>query len=539
MKVAIYIRVSTEDQAERGTIENQIEFATKYCDLHQLEIVDWYKDDGISGTVPLELREEGKRMLEDSKEKKFDLLLVYKLDRLGRSARIILNAVHELESYGIKIKSMTEPFDTSDPSGRFLLTILAGVADLERSTILERLWYGANRAAREGKWVGGIVPYGFFVNDEGYLEINEEPLPGCDLSEADVVRKIFYLTTERNYTTGQIADHLNALGVPPSYAKDNRKVSVAGKRKEKTAGIWRASRIGAMLKNETYRGIHRYGKRSKKTREVITREVPAIISEEQWEKAQRVLKSHQIETKNNTRLLNLLKGLVICGECGKKYYLQYFNNSRRPDSQPTYYYICIGKTKEYVRANKRCCSKNVPREWLEQVVWQDILSFAQHPGNVLKEIKPNTEQQRTNHEEMKKERSQIERAILEKGKEKQSILDLFRKKFIFATDVEIQLQKIDDETKVLQEELNRLNLMIENEKYIESQLQNAETVLRELKEKVCEELDFEAKFKIIHSLVKEITVHTIKNPKGRDKANISIKYLFTKGNNHTDKQRNS
>ena len=80
-------------------------------------------------------------------------LLVYKLDRLGRATRVILNAIYDLEKYGVKLKSMTEPFDTGDASGRFLLTILTGVADLERSNILE------------GIWLGGIVPYEYFKND--------------------------------------------------------------------------------------------------------------------------------------------------------------------------------------------------------------------------------------------------------------------------------------------------------------------------------------------------------------------------------------
>ncbi|GBF32016.1 site-specific recombinases [Desulfocucumis palustris] len=67
MRIAIYARVSSDDQAERGTIENQLEFARKYCDLHQLEIQDWYKDDGVTGTIPLEERPEGERLLDDAR----------------------------------------------------------------------------------------------------------------------------------------------------------------------------------------------------------------------------------------------------------------------------------------------------------------------------------------------------------------------------------------------------------------------------------------------------------------------------------------
>lgn len=72
MNAALYPRVSSEDQQERGTIQNQIEFGTKYCDLHQIDIYDWYKDDGVSGTIPLEERSEGLRLLQDAKKGLFD-----------------------------------------------------------------------------------------------------------------------------------------------------------------------------------------------------------------------------------------------------------------------------------------------------------------------------------------------------------------------------------------------------------------------------------------------------------------------------------
>ncbi|GBF34620.1 site-specific recombinases [Desulfocucumis palustris] len=83
MRIAIYARVSSDDQAERGTIENQLEFAHKYCDLHQLNIQDWHKDDGVTGTIPLEERPDGKRLLDNAQAGRFDLLLTYTLDTEG------------------------------------------------------------------------------------------------------------------------------------------------------------------------------------------------------------------------------------------------------------------------------------------------------------------------------------------------------------------------------------------------------------------------------------------------------------------------
>src|SRR5215218_6841983 len=84
-RVALYLRVSSEEQRDRETIEIQREFLEQYCRLYRLEIVDVYADDGVSGTIPLHERPEGRRLLEDAKEGKFSTVLVYRLDRLGRS----------------------------------------------------------------------------------------------------------------------------------------------------------------------------------------------------------------------------------------------------------------------------------------------------------------------------------------------------------------------------------------------------------------------------------------------------------------------
>lgn len=174
--VVVYARVSSDDQQERETIENQIEFAQKYGELHKLNIVGWYKDDGVTGTIGLEQREDGKQLLEDAKSGRFKTVLIYNMKRLGRKARVTLDAIYQLEEHGVKIKSMTEPFDTGDPMGRFIITVLAGQAEFDRDTLLDTLWHGANRHARLGKWLGGIVPFGYRVNEERFLEVNEEPL---------------------------------------------------------------------------------------------------------------------------------------------------------------------------------------------------------------------------------------------------------------------------------------------------------------------------------------------------------------------------
>src|ERR1035437_3702272 len=197
MAVAVYARVSTEEQRERQSINTQREFAESYCQLHSLPVFHVYADDGVSGTVPLEHRPEGSQILKDAVAGRFDQLLVYKLDRLGRETRLILNAVAELEKLGVRIRSMTEEFDTGTSTGRLMLTMLSGFAAHERDVIRERSVAGTNRKAEAGVWLGGVVAYGYIKEGaKGQLRIavNEAPIPGLDLSEADVVRTIYRMS---------------------------------------------------------------------------------------------------------------------------------------------------------------------------------------------------------------------------------------------------------------------------------------------------------------------------------------------------------
>lgn len=530
LEVVVYCRVSSEDQQERETIENQIEFATKFCDLHSYKINGWYKDDGVTGTIPLDSRPDGARLIEDAKAGKVKTVLIYNMKRLGRKARITLDAVYQLEQYGVKIKSMTEPFDTGDPVGRFIITVLAGQAELDRDTTLEIMWQGANRAARKGKWLGGIVPYGYSVNSEGYLEINEQKLPDLEFSEVDVIRLIYNLIANQGCSTIKAADYLNALGIPPSYTKDNRLMK-KGKRKVNTSGIWYPGRIRNMIVNTTYKGIHYYGKRSNKDREVIERKVPAIVSEEIWEKAQKVLKENQIEAMKNSKRQYFLRSLIKCGACGLTYQGTAYTG---PKGLPKAYYICGGKTAYRGPLQGKCTSKNVPRDWIENIVWNDCVNFISNPGEALKELSNNMNEKKTHTTGLLDEIRIIEKAIYDKEIEKQSILDLYRKKIINSTDVEKQLGKIEQERNSLKGRISKLEKQIEAEDTLADQFDTAEELLIQLQDKLKVEPTFEVKRDIVKTLVREIIIKTEENEYGKPVANVSVNYTFSKVVLHTD-----
>lgn len=526
---AKYGRTSSDEQAERGTIQNQIDFGEKYCALHGINVIDeWYLDDGVTGTLPLEERPAGRRLIEDAKAGKFNLLLIYKLDRLGRTSRVILNAVYELEQYGVKVRSMNEPFDTSDPSGKFLLTVLAGVADLDRTTTLQRLWEGANRAAKEGKWLGGIVPFGYYKDEEGYLAISTTPLPGLDMTEASVIYMMYTLSADQRMSCVKIADYFNALGIPTSYIKDDRKIN-KGKRKEKTSGIWTPSRIRNMLVNPTYKGLHIYGKRTKKNRDEIERKVPAIVSENMWDRSISNLKEHQIEALRNAHRQYLLRGLIKCGTCGLNYSGTVYNG---PKGQPKGYYVCNGKNAYRGPKQGKCTSKNVPQEWIEELVWNDIVYFITHPDETLLLLKKEITSKKDTVHTLGNESENIISAIKRKDTEKQSILDLYRKSLIDQSDVELQLSKITKETEVLRDRLNDLNSAIHTEVDIEHRLSDISNYLESLRDNIKEPLSWEDKRSIVKILVKKITVSTGTGENG-DKPQLLIEYNFSQIDTHT------
>lgn len=521
--VAIYVRVSTDDQSERGTIESQIEFATKYCDLHELPIFKIYKDDGVTGTLPLQERPAASQLLQDAKNKRFDTLLVYKLDRLGRATRVILNAIHDFENHGVNLKSMTEPFDMNDASGRFTLTILAGVADLERSNILERMWIGTNRAARQGIWLGGIVPYGYFKNKAKMLEVNEAPLQGLNMSEAEVIRLIYALTVKEKMTTIKIADYLNALGIPPSYVA--RYSPDIGRRKNNTAGIWRPGRVLNMLKSTTYKGIHQYGKRTNKDREIIERAVPAIVDEDTWNKAQAVIKSNFVFSRRNTVHTYLLRNLIKCGKCGYNYHGTVSKNAK--------YYICNGRTSWRAKGQPKCYAKSINMDWMDEMVWNDCLHYINHPEIALNEFdqKENTQNSEDN---FLKEKTLLIKRLKQKDIEKESILDLFRKKFITMKDVENQLSKIGKEIDTIKLHIENIDKKIAFNENVFSARESAEKFLISLREKVnsTAEKTIEFKREIITALVDKIIITTQNDDNDPEKqtVEIGIYYKFNKVN---------
>lgn len=169
MKIGIYIRVSTEDQAKEGySLEVQREYLESFAKREGLEIFKIYQDDGISGYSTE--RPALKELLKDAKEKKFDLVLVYKIDRFSRNLKDLLNLVDELSSSGVSFKSAMEPFDTTTSAGKLMFQQLGSFAEFERNRIAERVFPGMVKGVQRGNWQGArYAPYGYKYSKEKKL----------------------------------------------------------------------------------------------------------------------------------------------------------------------------------------------------------------------------------------------------------------------------------------------------------------------------------------------------------------------------------
>ena len=523
--VALYLRVSTEEQRERQSIDTQREFGAKYTDLHELRVHQVYADDGISGTVPLEKRPEGHRILQAARRGEFNQLLIYKLDRLGRETRLILNAVAELEKLGVRVRSMTEEFDTATATGRLMLTMLSGFAAHERDQIRERSMAGTDRLARAGAWLGGIVPYGYRKegeDKEARIVLSDAEIPGLGISEAEVIRQVYRMAANERATCVRIADFLNTLRVPCSYARDGRLTVVRGKRKQKTSGLWRSGRVRNMLINSTYMGRHEYGKRAKVARQTIVREVPAIVDEATWSKAQQVLKSNFLFGIRSTKHEYLLRGMARCGLCGLTYI---GTHTIRPTGKVDSYYRCNGKHGArgiYGKNGQRCPAKDVNGIFLEEAVWRDVEEFLRNPGDVA-EILRQKMVARIDDRVPEFDRRSLEIALETKAEERSRILSLFRKGRINDAALDAQLDEIATEEGSLRIRLESARNAEPNQEV--AALASVPALLEALRQKLDAGVTWTIKRQLVEVLVDGITVDTIGEGKARQ-AIVRVRYKF-------------
>ena len=336
MKIALYCRVSTLLQFEKGnSIDEQKKRLKAYCVSRGWEDYTFFVDGGHSGSSL------DRPALQDllRKIKKYDVVLVYKLDRLSRNQRDILYLIEDVFiKNGVAFNSITENFDTSTPTGRLMLSMMGAFAELERQQINERMMMGRIASVSKGKWRGGSgVPTGYkFLSvkhgGDGYLHIDE--------AEAMKVRDMF--------TMFENGHNYNSINTKYHFASANV--------------------VRKILENPVYIGKLRYAG------EIYDGGHEPIISVEQFEKVQSIIRHRDADLNfPSLKERHLLTGFLKCS-CGARACYHNVSKKNKDGSRTHYqYYECYTRMAHgRMRKAKTCKNKIWRCADLEAVIWDEI-----------------------------------------------------------------------------------------------------------------------------------------------------------------------
>ena len=339
-RIAFYIRISTDEDHQKYSLPAQTERLEAYCKAHYGDAWDMGKvyRDMESGT---HMNRPGLgQMLFDAESGRFDALLVFRVDRLSRKVHELARMVEELTRCGVVLKSITEPFDTENAAGKMMLQMLGVFAEFEHATIVERTKVGMEKKAKDGKFVGHTVPYGYRLDDSKNLVIHEE--------EAVLIRKIFKMYTVGREGAYSVGRALNEAGYRTR----------AGRK-------WAKQVVLNVLQNPIYMGKLRWKQK------VHDGHHEPIVPEETFEKVRSILNQRAADSKGrqfNNGDDRLFTGVVRCGRCNAPMY----GGGGTKNGVYTPYYVCSKRMR-----GLECRQEYIRAEPLEKALVQDVKTILQ------------------------------------------------------------------------------------------------------------------------------------------------------------------
>lgn len=320
----IYARYSSDKQNEMS-IEGQIAECRKYAERNDILITQEYVDRAQSATT--DRRPSFLRMIEDSKDHSFEIILVYQFDRFARNRNDSGYYKKILADNGVRVVSAKEQI-ASDSSGIITEGMLETINQWFSAQLSEKVQRGMGQNAEKCKYNGGPVPLGYKISSDGYYEI--------DPITAPVVEEIFRRIADKE-TAKSVMDDLNERGIK----------SGQGKKFVRTS-------FQKMLRNERYKGIYIFGEYR------IPDGIPRIVSDELFEEVQEVLGTKTLGPRPRSSDF-LLTGKLFCGHCGEG---MTGTSGTSKTGKLHKYYECINGP----RRGGECRKKNVQRDFIEEMV---------------------------------------------------------------------------------------------------------------------------------------------------------------------------
>ncbi len=467
INVVGYARYSSDNQREESILA-QVRAIEEFCSRNGYNLTKIYKDEATSGTST-NGREEYLSLIEDSKKKQFQAVIVHKFDRFARNRYD--HAIYEkkLNDNGVKLISVLEQLNDS-PESVILKSVLTGMNEYYSLNLSREVKKGLKENALKCIHTGGIPPLGYDVGEDKKYTINEV--------EAESVRIIFRLYLQ-DVGYRRIAEYLNKEG-----------------RVNKRGNPFKMISIRDTLLNEKYTGVYVFGKKDAHGRDTgkeirIDGGMPQIIEKEIFFKAQKKMKNKRTGGRCLAITPYYLTGVCTCGECGKAFTGGYRTKNRNG----TYYYgyICSGRKSK----GSNCKNKSIRKELLENLVFNTIKDEIL-TDDAIKEITNLMEKNVKEIEKRKNKNSEnIEREILHIKGKKEKILNLY---------LEGNIEK-----ELYQKKTNELNnqvisLELEMEKYKNLNQVSKEKIIIFLKEIRKNMKKDEIKKSVVETFVKSVEV---------------------------------
>ncbi|MGM9619134.1 MAG: recombinase family protein [Oscillospiraceae bacterium] len=372
LRVTYYARVSTDKDEQLHSLSAQVRYYSEFIrECPNWTFVDGYVDEGLSGTS-VGKRENFLRMIDDAKARRFDFIVTKEISRFSRNTLDSIQYTQELLRCGVGVLFQSDNINTLMPDAELRLTIMSSIAQDEVRKISERVKFGFKRAIEHGVVLGNNRIWGY-EKREGKLVIKED--------EAEIVRMIFDLYANHQLGIRTIVNHLSGLGYKNSKGND-----------------FSFSTIRGILSNPKYKGYYCGGKSCKYDYKINDRKyfsqeewvmykdeenVPPIVSEELWEKANLILAkrsaSQSAEDKTSYQNKYPYSGKIICGIHKQPYY------------RSLYRYKSGGKEvwqcQEYSKKGKSGCSSPILYTVeLDEIVRQSLEHLSIHKEEMIHEL---------------------------------------------------------------------------------------------------------------------------------------------------------
>ena len=439
-RIAIYSRKSKF--TEKGeSIGNQVELCKDYIRTHDgdqaAESSIIYEDEGFSGG---NLNRPGfRKMMEAAKERKFKMIIVYRLDRISRNISDFSGLIEELSRLDIAFVSIKEQFDTGTPMGRAMMYIASVFSQLERETIAERIRDNMHELAKTGRWLGGITPTGYGSESIKSVTVDGKTKKSCKLKlipeEAELVKTIYDLFMESNSLTVTEAELMKRRLVSKN-GKYFTRFSIKAILQNPVYMIADQDAYDYFIKNDTElfsgreefdgtHGILAYNRTDQEKGRttvylpmkewiVSVGQHPGLIPGRVWIGVQEILEQNKSKSfrrpRNNEALLT---GLLYCG-CGSRMYPK-LSKRKTAEGKPIFTYVC--KMKE--RSQRSICNgKNVNGNTMDMAVIEQIKMLEDDKSTFIAQLEQSRafySGDRTRYEEqiasLKQEKAESEKKI--------------------------------------------------------------------------------------------------------------------------------